>query len=247
MPAPPPSPRTQVRRLPLRGAYDRETVHAILDAGYLCHVAFVADAGHPVALPTGYGRRGDHLLIHGSSASAMLRRLKDGGDSTGLGHAGPQPGRALSGSRGEATRGPAPGNVEMCCTVTHLDGVVLARSVFHHSMNYRSVVIFGRARAIEADTEKLAALEVITNHIVPGRWNEARLPTPQELKGTVVLELPLAEASAKIRTGPPKDEEEDYDLPVWAGVVPARLSYGAPEPDPRLNPAAARLVPPRPR
>jgi len=216
MPAPPPSPRTQVRRLPLRGAYDRETVHAILDAGYLCHVGFVADAGHPVVLPTGYGRRGETLYLHGSSASAMLRRLKDGA-------------------------------VEMCCTVTHLDGVVLARSVFHHSMNYRSVVIFGRARAIEADTEKLAALEVITNHIVPGRWNEARLPTPQELKGTTVLELPLAEASAKIRTGPPKDEEEDYDLPVWAGVVPARLAYGAPEPDPRLNPAAARLPPPRPR
>lgn len=216
MPAPPSSPRTQVRRLPLRGAYDRETVHAILDAGYLCHVGFVADAGHPVVLPTGYGRRGEMLYLHGSSASAMLRRLKDGA-------------------------------VEMCCTITQLDGVVLARSVFHHSMNYRSVVIFGHARAIEDEAGKLAALEVITNHIVPGRWAEARHPTPQELKGTAVLELPLEESSAKIRTGPPKDEEEDYELPVWAGVVPARIVYSAPEPDPRLNPAAARLVPPRPR
>jgi len=212
----PPSQRTQVRRLPLRGAYDRETVHAILDAGFLCHVGFVADAGHPVVLPTGYGRRGETLYLHGSAASAMLRRLKEGA-------------------------------VELCCTVTHLDGVVLARSVFHHSMNYRSVMIFGRARAIEDEAEKLDALEVITNHIVPGRWAQARLPTAQELKGTAVLGLPLEESSAKIRVGPPKDEEEDYELPVWAGVIPARVAYGAPEPDPHLNPAGAGLAAPRPR
>ncbi|MGH9394846.1 MAG: pyridoxamine 5'-phosphate oxidase family protein [Terriglobales bacterium] len=196
-----PSERTQVRRLPLRGAYDRATVHAILDAAFLCHVGFVAEGGHAVVIPTGYGRRGDHLFLHGSAASAMLRRLQGA-------------------------------SVELCCTVTILDGLVLARSVFHHSMNYRSVVIFGRARWIEAEAEKLAALETITNQIAPGRWAAARLPSAQELKATTVLELPLAEASAKIRTGPPKDEAADYALPVWAGVIPIRQVQGEPEPDP---------------
>jgi nitroimidazol reductase NimA-like FMN-containing flavoprotein (pyridoxamine 5'-phosphate oxidase superfamily) len=205
-----PSPRTQVRRLPERGAYDPAVVRAILDAAFLCHVGFVHD-GAPVVLPTGFGRRGDDLYLHGSSASRMLRALR--------------------------------GGVDVCCTVTILDGLVLARSVFHHSMNYRSVVVFGRATAVVEEAEKLAALAVIANHIAPGRWDAARRPNPQELKATLVLKLPLTEASAKLRTGPPKDEEEDYALPVWAGVIPVRLAFGDPEPDPRLAPNA----PPAPR
>ncbi|MGH9467948.1 MAG: pyridoxamine 5'-phosphate oxidase family protein, partial [Terriglobales bacterium] len=122
-----------------------------------------------------------------------------------------------------------------CCTVTHLDGLVLARSVFHHSMNYRSVMIFGRGRVVSDSEAKLQALETISNQIAPGRWQAARRPSAKELKATTVFELPLAEASAKIRTGPPKDEPEDYTLPIWAGVVPIRLSYGTPVPDPALS------------
>ncbi|MGH9413673.1 MAG: pyridoxamine 5'-phosphate oxidase family protein [Terriglobales bacterium] len=133
--------------------------------------------------------------------------------------------------------------IELCCTVTHLDGLVLARSVFNHSMNYRSVVVYGRARVIDGSTEKLTALEAISNQIAPGRWEAARLPTAKELKATMVLELPLSEASAKIRSGPPKDEPEDYALPIWAGVVPVRLTYGRPEPDPRLSPDTAMPEP----
>src|SRR5665213_955012 len=126
--------------------------------------------------------------------------------------------------------------VEVCVTVTLVDGFVLARSVFHHSMNYRSVVILGTARLLTERSEKLRALRCFTNHIVPGRWEEARQPTEQELKSTSVLALPLEEVSAKIRTGPPIDDEEDYSLPIWAGVVPIRLQVEALVPDRRLLP-----------
>lgn len=125
-------------------------------------------------------------------------------------------------------------DVNVCVTVTIVDGFVLARSVFHHSVNYRSVVILGKARLIADPTEKLEALRRFTNHIVPGRWEEARHPTEQELKSTSVLALPLEEVSAKVRTGPPIDEEEDYSLPVWAGVVPIRIRAGKPVPDERI-------------
>jgi len=125
--------------------------------------------------------------------------------------------------------------VQVCVTVTLIDGLVLARSVFHHSMNYRSVVILGRATLVEGREEKLRALEAFTDHVVHGRWKDARQPTDAELKATWVLALPLAEVSAKIRSGPPKDDEEDYALPIWAGVVPLRLVAGAPIPDPRLK------------
>lgn len=198
-----PSPRTQVRRLPERGAYDRATVHAVLDAAFVCHVGFIAD-GSPVVIPTAYGRRDDHVYLHGSAASRMLRSLRDG--------------------------------VDVCFTVTVIDGLVLARSVFHHSMNYRSVMVFGRATAVEDREEKLEALQAITENIMRGRWNAARQPSPQELKATLVLALPLDEASAKIRTGPSKDEPEDYALPIWAGIVPARLAFAEPVPDPKLLP-----------
>src|ERR1700687_4162102 len=195
-----PTERTQVRRLPKRGAYDRETIYPILDEAFLCHVGFVVD-GQPYVIPTGYGRDGDTLYMHGSAASRMLRTLAAG--------------------------------VQVCVTITLLDGLVLARSAFHHSMNYRSVVILGTARLVEDQKEKWAALHAFTEHVVPGRWNEIRHPNERELKATTVLCLPLEEVSAKIRTGPPVDEEEDYQLPVWAGVLPLRLATSASVADPR--------------
>ena len=123
------------------------------------------------------------------------------------------------------------GGVDACVTVTLLDGLVLARSAFHHSMNYRSVVVFGRAREVSAETEKVRALEALVEHVVRGRSREARAPNEQELRQTLVLALPLDEASAKIRTGGPLDDEEDYALPVWAGVLPLRLVPAEPIPD----------------
>jgi len=207
---PAPSARTQVERLPERGHYDRETIYAILDQAFLCHVGFVVE-GQPYVIPTGFGRSGDTLYIHGSPASRMLRNLASG--------------------------------IPVCITVTLLDGLVVARSLFHSSMNYRSVVILGTAKPVTDREEKLRALRVVSEQIFPGRWDDARQPTEQELKGTSVLAVPLAEASAKIRTGPPKDEEEDYALPVWAGVVPLRVAAGAPEPDPALPADVAARVP----
>ena len=128
------------------------------------------------------------------------------------------------------------GGVEVCVTVTLLDGLVLARSAFHHSMNYRSVVVFGTASVVEDGAEKAEALRAFTEHVIPGRWREVREPDDDELRKTLVLRLPLLEASAKVRTGPPVDDEDDYRLPVWAGEIPLRLTAGAPVPDPRLTP-----------
>lgn len=197
-----PTERTQVKRLPKRGHYDRETVYAILDAGFVCHVGFNAD-GQPYVIPTNYGRAGDTLYLHGSAASRMLRTLS--------------------------------GGVPVCVTVTHVDGLVLARSAFHHSVNYRSVVILGTARLVEDPAEKMAALRVFTEHVLKGRWDDVRQPTEQELKGTMVLALPLEEVSAKVRTGGPVDDEADYALPVWAGVLPLETVAQPPQPDARLK------------
>ena len=124
--------------------------------------------------------------------------------------------------------------IDVSVGVTLIDGLVLARSAFHHSVNYRSVVIFGRATIVEEREAKLAALFAFSEHVVPGRWNDVREPTEQELKATTVLSLPLEEVSAKVRTGPPIDDEEDYAMDVWAGVVPLELTAGAPISDPRL-------------
>jgi len=126
--------------------------------------------------------------------------------------------------------------VEVCVTVTLIDGLVLARSAFHHSINYRSVVVLGKASVVEEDAEKMAALRAFTEHVIAGRWEEVRPPNQTELKGTLVLRLPLAEVSAKVRTGPPVDDEADYQLPVWAGVIPLHLAAAAPVGDPRLRP-----------
>src|SRR5204863_3674974 len=124
--------------------------------------------------------------------------------------------------------------IDVCLTVTLIDGLVLARSAFHHSMNYRSVVVFGRAIVVDEREEKLAALRALSDHMIPGRWDDVREPNERELQLTTVLSLPLAEASAKVRTGPPLDDEEDYELDVWAGVIPLRLIANAPTSDPRL-------------
>jgi len=124
--------------------------------------------------------------------------------------------------------------VDVCVTITIVDGLVLARSAFHHSMNYRSVVVFGRASVIENRKEKIAALLALSEHMIPGRWKDVREPNESELQQTTVLSLPIDEASAKIRTGPPLDDEEDYDLPIWAGVIPLQMTAGDPIYDPRF-------------
>jgi nitroimidazol reductase NimA-like FMN-containing flavoprotein (pyridoxamine 5'-phosphate oxidase superfamily) len=127
------------------------------------------------------------------------------------------------------------GGVQVCVTVTHVDGLVLARAAFHHSVNYRSVVALGRAVLVEDPAEKMRALELFTNHVVPGRWDEVRTPTEQEMKATSVLSLDLKEVSAKVRTGGPKDDAEDYELPIWAGVLPLTVNAGEPVDDPKLT------------
>ena len=192
--------RNQVKRAPQRGRYDRETIYKILDAGFLCHVGFLAD-GQPCVIPTLYGREGDAIYLHGSAASRMMRRLGEG--------------------------------VPVCSTVTHVDGLVLARSAFHHSMNYRSAVVFGTASELNGD-EKEHGLFVISEQVLKGRWDESRPPSPSELKATSVLRVHVESASAKIRIGPPSDEEQDYELPIWAGVVPIAPTFGDVEPDQKL-------------
>ncbi len=194
-PLPPaPSERTRVRRLPRRGAYDRATIDAILDEALICHLAFSVD-GQPYAIPTAYARIGDHVYVHGSAASRMLR---------------------------------AAGGAPVCFTATLLDGLVLARSAFHHSMNYRSVVVLGGAEEVSDEEERLAAMRALVERVAPGRWAEIRPPNAQELKATTILRLAIAESSAKIRTGPPIDDDEDLALPCWAGVIPLALAAGAP-------------------
>jgi uncharacterized protein len=196
-----PTQRTQLKRLPQRGEYDRQTVYGILDEGLICQVGFVVE-GQPFVIPTAYGRVGDRLYIHGSPASRMLRTLKEG--------------------------------IDVCVTVTLLDGLVLARSAFHHSMNYRSVVVFGQATLVADANEKLEALKAFTEHVMRDRWAAVRPPTHQELAGTLVLALPLSEASAKMRSGAPIDDEADYALSVWAGELPLQLTALSPVADPRL-------------
>ncbi len=132
--------------------------------------------------------------------------------------------------------------IPICLTVTLVDGIILARSVFHHSMNYRSVVVLGTARRVDTQPEKLHALEVITDHLVPGRWGDARIPNELELKATLVLRMEIDEASAKVRPGGVADEAEDMDFPVWAGRLPLSLVVGEPETDPGV--AAEHPVPP---
>lgn len=199
-----PTARTRITRESQLGVYDREIAYRILDEAFICHVGFSLD-GQTYVIPTSYGRSGNHLYIHGSAASRMLKRMKEG--------------------------------VPVCLTVTLLDGLVLARSVFNHSMNYRSVVILGNATAIEDPEEKNAALRLLSEHILPGRWDDARQPNERELKATLVLKLPIDDFSAKVRTGPPIDDNDDYSFPTWAGVIPLEMVARDPVPDPKLEPA----------
>lgn len=126
---------------------------------------------------------------------------------------------------------------EACVTVTQLDGIVLARSLFHSSMNYQSVVVFGKGEEVIDHDEKMEALEAVTESIWKGRWEEARIPTPGEMKATTAIRIPLSEGSAKIRTGGAVDNKEDYELPIWAGVIPVTMEYGEPQPDEKLDPS----------
>jgi nitroimidazol reductase NimA-like FMN-containing flavoprotein (pyridoxamine 5'-phosphate oxidase superfamily) len=196
-----PTPRTKAKRLKKRATYDRDAVHAILDAGTICHVGFALN-DDPFVIPTIYARAGETLYFHGAMASRTLQALAKG--------------------------------IEVCLTVTLLDGLVLARSAFHHSMNYRSVMVFGTARLVNDETEKLQALQCLTDHVVPRRWDEVRQPNSLELRQTSVLALPLQEVSAKVRSGNPVDDDEDYALPIWAGVVAIRQPLLAPVDDGRL-------------
>ncbi|MFK4070591.1 pyridoxamine 5'-phosphate oxidase family protein [Streptomyces sp. NPDC029674] len=212
-----PTDRTIPTRSRERASYDHESVHAILDEAYVCHLGFVRD-GAPVVLPTLYGRVGDRLYVHGSTGSRPLRM------------AGASPEKAT-----EETREEDPG-LEVCLTVTHVDGLVLARSAFHHSINYRSVVVHGTARQVTDPEEKRVALDALVDHVVPGRTADSRPANAKELAATAVLRLDLNEVSAKARTGGPNDEPEDMDLPHWAGVVPLRKGYDALIPSADLAP-----------
>ncbi len=185
-----PSERTTIRRAPQRGHYDREVIHAILDAGLVAHVGFVAD-GAPLVIPMVYARMGESLVLHGARASRLQKTLA--------------------------------GGVPVCVTVTLVDGIVLARSAFHHSMNYRSVVVMGEAHELTDEAEKHVAFRALVDHVVPGRNARIRPSDDAELRGTTVLAVPIAEASAKIRRGPPVEEERDLPYPAWAGVIPLRV------------------------
>lgn len=193
--------RVRVRRNPKRAVYDEQTVHDILDAGIVCHLGYVVD-GQPYVVPTLYGRDGDRLILHGSSASRAL----------------------VTGA-----------SLPVCVTVTLLDGIVLARSLFNHSANFRSVVVIGQAELVDDAEEKMSALRVLTEHVVPGRWDEARPPNDKEMRATTVLRLELAECSAKVRSGAPSDEEADLGLDVWAGQIPVEMVAAAPLADPELR------------
>lgn len=192
--------RTRIRRLPEKAVGDLAVLHAILDAARVAHVGFADEDGRPVVIPTGAARAGDRLLLHGSTASRMYRRLATG--------------------------------VEACVTVTLLDGMVLARSAFESSMHYRSAVLFGRASEVD---DKVAAVRAMSEAWLPGRWDTLRPPTTKELAATMVLALPLDEWSVKVSDGPPDDDPDDLDAPVWAGVLPITTSYGAPVPAPDLR------------
>lgn len=204
-----PTARTVPTRSRERASYDRELVHSVLDEGYVCHLGFLRD-GAPVVLPTLYARVGECLYIHGSTGSRPLR------------------------AAGEADPG-----IPVCLTVTHVDGLVLARSAFHHSINYRSVVVHGTARQVTGADERRTALDAIVEQAVPGRSHDSRPANAKELAATAVVRLDLDEVSAKVRAGGPNDEPEDLSLPYWSGVVPLTRGYGTPVPSDDLDPAIA--------
>lgn len=193
--------RTRIRRLPERGVADRDVLNAILDAGFVAHVGIVED-GQPFVLPIGYARRHDQVILHGSNASRLFRRLAEG--------------------------------VPACVTVTLLDGFVYARSAFESSMNYRSAMLLGQATRLNGDDE-LDALHVLSDHLLPGRWESIRHPSKKERAATLTVALSIQEWSVKVRTGDPEDFAEDLTNPpwsqLWAGALPIEQTFGTPIPD----------------
>jgi hypothetical protein len=196
------TPRTRLKRRPQRGSYDREVVNAILDEGFLGHVAFTHE-GQPGIIPTVYARGGDWLYLHGARANRMLNALLEPGHDS-------------------------------CVSVTHVDALVLARSAFHHSVNYRSVIVYGQAQEVTDPDEKLEALRLVVEHTIPGRWKDVRWPNADEFRQTLVVKLAIAEGSAKIRALGVIDDEADLSQGCWAGLLPIRTSYGPAERDPAL-------------
>ncbi|PRX48311.1 hypothetical protein B0I33_104127 [Prauserella shujinwangii] len=195
-----PTPRSTLTRKKNRAVLDREVLYEVLDAGLVCHLGLLLD-GSPVVLPTGYGRDGDTLYLHGSTGAGNLR---------------------------EAAKGAG-----VCVTVTLLDGIVYARSLNNHSMNYRCAVVHGRARAVTGEDEKWHGLRVVSDHLSPGSWEHARAVNPKEFASVTVLALDLAEASVKVRAGNAGDEPEDVAHgTAWAGVLPVHTVFGTPEPAP---------------
>ena len=202
-----PTPRTTPTRYRERARYDREIVHRILDESLICHLGYLS-AGRPVVLPTTHARLDETLYLHGSTGSGPMLAARA-----------------------------APSGLPVCVTATLVDGLVLARSALHHSLEYRSVVVVGDARVVEDPAEKLRALHSLLDHIAPGRATDCRNPNARELAATALLALDLVEVSAKVRSGGPVDEPEDCPLPHWAGVVPLSLTGGAPVPADGLDPA----------
>lgn len=195
------SKKNKVRQLREKAAYDKETVHSILDSALLAHVAFVENE-QPVVVPMLYGREGETLFLHGARKARVIRLL----ESTGT----------------------------ACLNVTLVDGLVYARSAFNSSMNYRSVTVFGPVRLVDGSEQKLHALRVISECTMPGRWDELREPHVNEVKMTGIVALDIESASAKVATGMPGDEEEDYEIPIWAGVLPLESRLTTIQSDDRL-------------
>jgi nitroimidazol reductase NimA-like FMN-containing flavoprotein (pyridoxamine 5'-phosphate oxidase superfamily) len=193
-----PTPRSTLTRKKDRAATDRKALDDILDEGLICHLGLVLNDS-PVVLPTGYGRDGDTVYLHGSTGAGNLRAAATG--------------------------------IDVCVTVTLLDGIVYARSLNNHSMNYRSAVVHGRAKLVEDAEEKMHGLKVVTDHLAPGSWEHAREVNAKEFASVAVLSLDLGEASVKARAGGPGEEPEDRDSDqIWAGVVPVQTTFGAPIP-----------------
>ena len=187
------SKRNKLRQIREKAAYDKKTVHEVLDAGILAHVAFVQE-GAPVVVPMLYGREGETIFLHGARKARIIRLLEE--------------------------------TDQAALNVTIIDALVLARSAFNSSMNYRSVTVFGRPGLIEDRDAKLHAMHVITEATMPGRWDDLRAPLDKEIKMTGIISLSIDSASAKIANKPfPEDEDEDYDIPVWAGILPMKSTY----------------------
>ncbi|OBH58658.1 pyridoxamine 5'-phosphate oxidase family protein [Mycobacterium sp. E2479] len=210
-----PTARTTPTRYRERAHYDRRTIHAILDEALICHVGY-SSGQRPVVLPTTHARFGETLYLHGSTGSGPLLAAK-AANRAGVG-------------------------LPVCVTATLVDGLVLARSAMHHSLNFRSVVVVGDARIVDDPAEKSQALHCLLDHIAPGRADDCRSPNARELAATGVLALDLVEVSAKVRNGPPADDPQDVALAHWAGVVPLSLAAGTPVPADDLNPGTS--VPP---